>query len=113
MGSVEQKSNCRLDGAMLLQQLMGVHDKQKWAAILDQVLEGARLQAVENEWREITSWKPFLHWCDEWDGLLVDEKDAEFEACNCFEKDKHGAKIPWKAVHDSNHNNSKADVTDE
>jgi hypothetical protein len=25
----------------------------------------------------------FLHFCDEWDGLLIDQADPEFECCSC------------------------------
>jgi hypothetical protein len=25
----------------------------------------------------------FLHFCDEWDGLLIDRDDPEFEFCSC------------------------------
>ncbi len=44
-------------------------------------------QAVANEWKEIHSWKPFLHFCQDWDFLLIDSKDPEFEYCGCFERD--------------------------
>lgn len=42
--------------------------------------------ALEKEWKEIRYWKPTLHWCHEWDGLLIDKNDPEFEACRCFKK---------------------------
>lgn len=32
----------------------------------------------------IKKWKPYLHECAEWDGLLVDINDPEFDACSCF-----------------------------
>jgi hypothetical protein len=44
--------------------------------------------ALEEEWKEIRKWKPFLHWCSEWDGLLIDKNDPEFEVCTCFPKEK-------------------------
>lgn len=25
----------------------------------------------------------FLHFCDEWDGLLIDKDDPEFSCCSC------------------------------
>lgn len=25
----------------------------------------------------------FLHFCDEWDGLLIDQTDPEFDCCTC------------------------------
>lgn len=31
----------------------------------------------------------FCHWCNEWDGLPVDETVPEWEACVCFDKDQH------------------------
>jgi hypothetical protein len=40
--------------------------------------------AMMDEWAEMRRWKPFLHWCPDWDFLLVDRHDAEFEACHCF-----------------------------
>lgn len=40
-------------------------------------------QAVKEEWKEIGHWKPFLHWCRDWDMLLIDKDDPEFENCNC------------------------------
>jgi hypothetical protein len=32
--------------------------------------------------------RPTLHFCYEWDGLVIEEGDAEFECCNCFEENK-------------------------
>ena len=26
----------------------------------------------------------YAHWCDDWDGLPVDETTKEFECCTCF-----------------------------
>lgn len=26
---------------------------------------------------------PTLHFCEDWDGLLIDENDPEFEHCKC------------------------------
>ena len=26
----------------------------------------------------------FLHFCDEWDGLLIDKSDPEFDCCGCL-----------------------------
>ncbi len=48
MGSTLQNSNCRPDGRVLLHQLMCQVDEDKWAAILDLALEGARLEATQN-----------------------------------------------------------------
>lgn len=30
---------------------------------------------------------PTLHFCPDWDGLLIDESDPEFETCHCPAKD--------------------------
>lgn len=30
---------------------------------------------------------PYLHFCCEWDGLLIEEGDPEFEACDCYAKE--------------------------
>lgn len=30
----------------------------------------------------------FLHFCDEWDGLLIDRDDPEFECCSCTFNDE-------------------------
>lgn len=29
---------------------------------------------------------PTYHWCYEWDGMVICDKDKEFEACLCFKK---------------------------
>lgn len=42
-------------------------------------------KALKEEWKEIRRWKPTLHWCPEWDYLLIQEGDPEFECCSCFE----------------------------
>jgi hypothetical protein len=47
-------------------------------------------EAIKQQWEEIERWKPFLHFCCEWDGLLIDFGDAEFDACGCFIKDDTG-----------------------
>jgi len=43
-------------------------------------------KTLEAEWKEINQWKPFLHFCPEWDFLLIDKSDGEFDACQCFPK---------------------------
>ena len=40
--------------------------------------------ALAEEYKEIRKWKPFLHWCPDWDFLLIDKGDSEFECCTCF-----------------------------
>lgn len=42
--------------------------------------------ALQAEYKHIHHWKPKLHWCQDWDGLLIDQGDPEFEHCNCFPK---------------------------
>lgn len=27
---------------------------------------------------------PTYHWCDEWDGMVIGDKDKEFDVCLCF-----------------------------
>jgi hypothetical protein len=34
----------------------------------------------------------FLHFCDEWDGLLIDREDPEFECCLCTFSDEFDPK---------------------
>jgi hypothetical protein len=29
-----------------------------------------------------------LHFCPDWDGLLIDDSDPEFEHCRCFSEKK-------------------------
>lgn len=41
-------------------------------------------EARKEQWAEITRWKPFLHFCQEWDGLLINKDDVEFKHCRCF-----------------------------
>ena len=44
-----------------------------------------RLKRLADTWTEALKWKPYLHYCYEWDGLLIDVSDDEFDACTCFE----------------------------
>lgn len=30
---------------------------------------------------------PTLHLCPDWDGLLIDDSDPEFETCHCDQKE--------------------------
>ena len=30
---------------------------------------------------------PYLHWCHEWDGMLIDDSDPEFDCCLCYPKE--------------------------
>lgn len=27
---------------------------------------------------------PYIHFCSDWDELVIEEGDPEFESCNCF-----------------------------
>lgn len=51
-----------------------------------------RVSGVKDEWIEISRWKPYLHFCSEWDGLLIDKGDVEFESCQCLEQEAKGEK---------------------
>lgn len=52
---------------------------------------------VDQKWKWMESGKalpvwarevsPTLHFCNEWDGLLIEEGDPEFEACLCLGKE--------------------------
>jgi hypothetical protein len=42
-----------------------------------------RDQALAHLWEEINAWKPTLHFCRDWDFLLIENGDPEFEACGC------------------------------
>lgn len=57
--------------------------------IYDQsVIDRAIKEALTKEWEEIHKWKPFLHFCQDWDFLLIDKTDEEFEHCHCYEVKK-------------------------
>lgn len=36
------------------------------------------------KWRGKILYGQFWHWCDDWDGLPVDETCDEFSCCICF-----------------------------
>lgn len=42
-------------------------------------------KAIESEWEEIHKFKPFLHFCPDWDYMLIDKGQEEFENCFCFD----------------------------
>lgn len=48
------------------------------------LLAKARAAARVEFWKEIAQWKPKLHFCQDWDFLLIDESDPEFQSCGCF-----------------------------
>ena len=48
-----------------------------------QLLEQARFDAVCNLWKMINNQMPTLHFCMEWDYMLIHDKSPEFEACLC------------------------------
>ena len=43
---------------------------------------------LKEEWAEINRWKPHLHFCPDWDFLLIDKGETEFEYCHCFDKQR-------------------------
>jgi hypothetical protein len=47
--------------------------KNKWAWTMAGLIPPEELEA-----------HPTLHFCTEWDGLVIEEGDPEFEACLCF-----------------------------
>ena len=47
---------------------------------------------VKEEWKAIHMWKPSLHWCRDWDFLLIDNGDPEFENCLCENMKKYKTK---------------------
>ena len=47
----------------------------------------------------ITRSGKYAHFCNEWDDMLIDENDPEFEACHCFSGDPEATVIReqwWK-----------------
>ena len=50
-------------------------------------------EAVLEEWKAIHEHKPFLHYCWEWDGLLIDRCDPEFSCCKCYQRREDGTPI--------------------
>ncbi len=59
--------------------------KERDALSAELKLVKAEVAGHKETWAEMKKWKPFLHWCHDWDGLLVDQDDVEFESCSCFE----------------------------
>jgi hypothetical protein len=51
---------------------------------LERLLNEAEQRGEDKLWEEINQWKPNLHFCPEWDYLLIDKTDVEFECCRCF-----------------------------
>ena len=39
------------------------------------------------EWRGVESTGKDLHYCHDWDGLVVDSNSPEYDSCNCFPKE--------------------------
>ncbi len=64
---------------------------------MDECCKTAVEKAVNDEWKHINGWKPFLHYCAEWDYLLIDQHDDEFRACRCYPD-----KMPKKTETDAN-----------
>ena len=49
----------------------------------------ARVNAAEEFlWSEIHEQNPTLHFCSDWDFMLIDKRDDEFECCHCFDKSR-------------------------
>ena len=51
-----------------------------------------KMNMGSQEWREdCAKWRGkllignYAHWCQDWDGLPVDETTPEFTCCHCFE----------------------------
>lgn len=51
--------------------------------ILAQALREAVETAIKEEWDGLLKWKPTPHYCPDWDYLLIDKNDGEFECCLC------------------------------
>lgn len=60
--------------------------KSEQAKLIEEYANIKVAMALDHEWEAIGQWKPYLHHCMDWDGLLIDEHDGEFEACQCFDK---------------------------
>ena len=61
-----------------------------WAIGARSKLEGFDVREWEAaclRWRGATLKGEFSHWCDDWDGLPVDETCEEFAACHCRRSD--------------------------
>lgn len=54
--------------------------------------ENAKLKEALKEWEDawalIKQFRPYFHFCDEWDGLPIDKGEPEFSACQCFPREK-------------------------
>lgn len=46
----------------------------------------AEILECADAWLEARRHKPGLHYCQDWDYLLIDRKDPEFQACGCYKK---------------------------
>lgn len=77
--------------------LAGLLTKKFSTLIQEQRMEAAR-EAEEKLWKEISDQRPFLHSCQDWDFMLIDSVDAEFEACHCYVRNKlTGTPMPMLA----------------
>jgi hypothetical protein len=93
---------------MRYERYVGTRESECWRAVVEDVLYGYRArdaeverlvsEAIAKEWVEIHRWKPFLHFCDEWDGLLIDRDCPEFDCCGCYERDTNGKPIARQAL---------------
>lgn len=62
--------------------------KEEQVRLIEEYCNLQVVAALDAEWEEINKWKPYLHFCMDWDGLLIDRHDDEFRACGCFGEDK-------------------------
>lgn len=51
-------------------------------------------------WGKVLTGK-YGHWCNEWDGLPIDETCQEFKCCNCFVDTAEIRKIKEELNHDT------------
>ena len=56
---------------------------QEHVALIAEAKREASDDAEEALWKRLNEWKPTLHFCMEWDFLLIDKEDREFAACSC------------------------------
>lgn len=52
--------------------------------LIEDLLRERAQKALADEWKDIHEFKPTLHWCAEFDGLLIDKHDSEFSVCTCI-----------------------------
>lgn len=50
--------------------------------IADAIAEATR-DAIQDLWKQIRHWYPHMHFCPDWDFLLIHYRDPEFAHCTC------------------------------